>query len=473
MGNHEDFNIQAVIISHQVYKASLQQLYPDWTPAMLDKQAQIATAEAYQNQVRSYFAERHGIKISHVDQSYKIIDRDLVDPYFGKFQSMIDHATTDIERNELEGFRNRVFTALPGEEIRVLDTSGLGLGKGIRYFDTYEKGEDGIIRHKERVDFAEDGKDFTYEEAKEFLFNLDLPNTQPLFEQFQPQPITEIQLTESIPEYQTEIALPAVVPAEKTSQSETQLSLPATTNFWFEAAAVPTAVPPNIVETPAPVFEIPSGSHLEDPIELVASNLTVKETPTRLDLVGPEQTELIVEREPEQVPAKTVFAGPKTAEPEAAVSVNFSHSEPPIKTSGSDLEILTRIVLVGRDTVKSDAPPKKEAKKIVTRLLSDTIEPSKTVFVGPWPEIVVYQQVKPRGVVLPPEWGIKLELLNDKEIPIWPPNFDDFENNDALVLVVVTTFFLIANTVWQRRARTFFDDRGSGELQPRVATALS
>ena len=77
--------------------------------------------------------------------------------------------------------------------------------------------------------------------------------------------------------------------------------------------------------------------------------------------------------------------------------------------------------------------------------------------------IPVGQRQEIRRVTLaePPLLQVKLEPVNDKEIPFWQPVFDDFASNDALVLVVVTTFFLIVNTVWVRTDNVFLNHRGS------------
>ena len=89
--------------------------------------------------------------------------------------------------------------------------------------------------------------------------------------------------------------------------------------------------------------------------------------------------------------------------------------------------------------------------------------------------IPVGQRQEIRRVILaePPLLQVKLEPVNDKEIPFWQPVFDDFASNDALVLVVVTTFFLIVNTVWVRTDNVFLNHRGSAEPRRRVAAALS
>ncbi len=234
-----------------------------------------------------------------------------------------------------------------------------------------------------------------------------------------------------------------------------------------------------------PAIKTPSGSHLEGPIELVELKPTVKEVSSRLDFVGTDHVEPVVERGPEQVPTKTVFVAPRTIEQVIREKeTQILHIVVPQRHDGltkisvaidvPESKAPSRMNPVGLKTTESKAVVsvvKKGAKKVVTRLHIDTISAQTVVFKRVPARIIPAGQKSES--FLPPEWQVKLEPLNDKEIPFWQPSLDSFANDDALIFIVVTTFFLIANTTWRRRAQTFVDVRGSGEPQLRAAVAFS
>lgn len=167
MAGHEVFDQVAEVSSYNSHKQVLISDHPDWLPEQIEQQALIDfNTQMLPNQVRTYFAEKNGDLIGRVEQKYRIVEGRLVDDFYGKFQKMIDHATSDEEKITLEAFEAAAVQAKPGEIIRVLDTSALGRGEGIKYADTFEKTEEGLVVHKERIDLTGEGEDLSLNEAK-------------------------------------------------------------------------------------------------------------------------------------------------------------------------------------------------------------------------------------------------------------------------------------------------------------------
>ena len=174
MPNHEVFNQQAEVNSFQAHKLQLVAEHADWTQNQIDKQALVDfNTMMFPNQARTYLSEKRGDKLSQVKQQYRVIEGRLVDPFYGPFQKMIDNAATEQEKESLINFERSAVTALPGEVIYAFDTSGLGVGKGIKYMDTYEKNEQGEIVHKERIDLVGNERDLTLEEANVLWSEID------------------------------------------------------------------------------------------------------------------------------------------------------------------------------------------------------------------------------------------------------------------------------------------------------------
>lgn len=480
-----DFEPAKDIDAFAAYKDRLKTENPDWSPDFLHKQALIVfNEEMYPLQVRSFFGEKNGDSGTSTGQIFQIMNGRLVNQHYDFFK-MIDHATSEEEKNSMREFQDKAVAAKTGEKIYVLDLSALGKGGGVKYLDVYEKESESLIRHKERVDLAGDGKDLSYVEAKEFLVKLDTPDVQPLVGQFQAGP--EIQFTEpTTSESLVPITSFAAKPAETVLKPEIRLSIPATTDFWFE---VMTAAAPTITETQAPEYVIENTSGSEP--EVLEIQETDEIVPTRTDPVGLSETKRVASASinPEGKPKISVSRKLPAETPTRTVPVGVQEVELP---SGFHLENPKTAELVPTKTVYIVVPKREDQptgtvlvgrkqEQGVSKVPQDhpgirgasgvTIKPTRSHLEGR----VLYQRKESREIVsrlhggteaiLPPLWQVKLEPLNDKEIPIWPRGrggFDYLENNDALVLVVVTTFFLIANTTWVQRDDVFLDFRGSG-----------
>lgn len=166
MGGHEGFDQAAEAGSFNFRKQTLATNHPDWLPEQVHKQALIDfNTQMFPKQVETYFSEKTGERISHVEQKYEVIDGRLVDPFYGAFQKMIDYATSDEEREILIVFEQEAIRAKPGEIISILDTSALGRDGGVKYLDTFEKDIDGFVKHKDRIDLTGEGKDLSFDEA--------------------------------------------------------------------------------------------------------------------------------------------------------------------------------------------------------------------------------------------------------------------------------------------------------------------
>lgn len=235
MPDHEVFDQQKEVNSFHAHKSRLSIENPKWTEAMVYKQALIDfNTMMYPNQVKSYFSEKKGDRVGYVNQAYRIIDGDLFDPYYGFFQAMIDYETTEIGRASLKNFRQAAISALPGQTIPVLDMSGLGIGRGVKYLDTYVKDENDLIKHKERIDLTGNQRDLTLDEAKAVLGrmteedvwskNVDLPQAWPL--EVIPPMFARGGLTEIVKQLPT-----ALIRAD----ADNNLVFPAV-GFWFMAA---------------------------------------------------------------------------------------------------------------------------------------------------------------------------------------------------------------------------------------------
>lgn len=459
MADHEVFDQQKEVNSFHSHKSRLSIENPEWTEAMVYKQALIDfNTMMYPNQVKSYLREKRGDRVGHVEQAYKIVDNDLFDPYYGFFQAMINYETTEIGRASLENFRQEAISALPGQTIFVLDMSGLGIGKGIKYLDTYVKDEGGLIKHKERIDLTGDQPDLTIEQAQEFLIQPEETSAMLPVEQFQSLP--EIQLTEPTP-----------ILIEQTVEPEKLIPL-VTTGFWFGMATAVVASP-SVIETPAPVFEMPTGFHPEGTIELAESKPIVKEVPTRTDFVG-QPSGMILEAPAVQEPTRRVLVGQKIVEPVSQKTekrvergIEIQTTQPRPKLSAEQTVVFkvtpTRIIPVGPEQIET------VIEKSSTLLYSDRhIKASdmKKVPSGRVPEgkpgknqrEVVYHSALP-PIYKIPQIQFKPDVLNENEIPLWQMSVDPDKD---LNIFMLTMFFLLVNTKWLRLDEGFPIVRGRG-----------
>lgn len=424
MGGHEVFNQAAEVNSFKSYKEQLTQENSDWTPEKVLKQAQIYyNTEALPNQVKSFFAEKRGDKISHVDVIFKIIGDCLYNNFYS-FKKMVDRATPGIARNTLMDFQHAAIVASPGQTVTILDTSGLDIGKGIKYFDTYIKTNDDTLQHLQRYDLTGDQPTLTIDQAKQFLVNLgildgrqliadkdkdslgvlvlpatedisvfneqvetqvdqllatpEIPAIEPI-DAFQPQWITDWGMIESLS--------PVQLPTQEV-QKEKQKPIPATTtDFWFKMA-VAAAATLITTETPMPVF--------------VANKTSL---PTMLDLEGIEDKPVIIFEAPhtavdEKIPARMFLEGLVMDLPAKMMGA----------ISGFDPVVPTRLDLEGKP-VRAD----------------DQIEEKITIFEAPHTEVVqkpiqLKQESKEitsqhsADVIIPFRNGIKPEILEKPEI---------------------------------------------------------
>ncbi len=228
------FKPELDVVSFNSYKARLSDQNPDWSQGKIDKQALVGfNTEMFPRQVEAYFSERRGELISHVEQAYYIVNGRLINHYYD-FQNMIDYATSKEEEESLRFFERAAVEAKPGEKIRVLDMSGIGQGKGIKYLDTYVKESNDLIRHQERMDLTGNQEGLTLDEAKVVLGrmteedvwskNVDLPQAWSL--EVIPPVFTGGGLTEIVKQTPTVLTR---------ADADNNLVFPAV-GFWFMVA---------------------------------------------------------------------------------------------------------------------------------------------------------------------------------------------------------------------------------------------
>src|SRR3989344_3241639 len=134
-----EFNPTADVKAFAAYKEILGVQNPDWSSELLQQQALIVfNEEMFPQQVRSYFAEKNGETGMSTGQVLNIVAGHLVNQHYD-FSQMIDHASSEAEKNSLIGLHDKAVTAGVGEKIRVLDLSAIGKGGGVKYLDVYEK----------------------------------------------------------------------------------------------------------------------------------------------------------------------------------------------------------------------------------------------------------------------------------------------------------------------------------------------
>ncbi|MBU2051856.1 hypothetical protein KKH13_01465, partial [Patescibacteria group bacterium] len=316
-----EFNPTADVAAFAAFKNRLGIANLDWTPEQLQKQALIVfNEEMFPQQVSSYFAELNGETGISTGQSFEVNDGQLVNRHYD-FSKMIDHASSEAEKKSMINFQDKGVAAKPGEKILVLDLSAISKGGGVKYLDIYEKESENLVKHKERIDLTGDQPDLTIEQAQEFLIQPEETSAMLPVEQFQSLP--EIQLTEPTP-----------ILIEQTVEPEKLIPL-VTTGFWFGMATAVVASP-SVIETPAPVFEMPTGFHPEGTIELAESKPIVKEVPTRTDFVGQ--------------PSGMILEAPAVQEPTKIIPLGLDAVEPRVKQETG--VVPTRRVLVGQKIVE-------------------------------------------------------------------------------------------------------------------------
>jgi len=156
----------------------------------------------------------------------------------------------------------------------------------------------------------------------------------------------------------------------------------------------------------------------------------------------------VSKQEPELMPTRTVPVGISKVE----TPVYIVPRRHPSSRGASSNTIKTLAVLIKQTESKQE---EQAGQSVTTRI------------------IPVGQRQEIRRVTLaePPLLQVKLEPLNEKEIPLWQMSLVD--DSQPMITLILAMFFLITNTTWVQADQTFFDDRGSAEPRRRVAAALS
>lgn len=233
------------------------------------------------------------------------------------------------------------------------------------------------------------------------------------------------------------------------------------TSFWWQLIAAQSAV-----------TTMPGESIIDKPAEVLTNELVLpgikKSEPAGTVPAGKKTVILFQES------TRMEFAGQPTKTVFTAKPIEVKREKLPVNPSGTDKPPRKNVTLSSRDrSTKTLLNPRgvtgkeKPVTIIMTKSKIDAVMQDYGGSVAqPYGGIRRQQYKQPAPKI--PAWQVGLEPLNDKEIPFWQPNFADFTNNDALVLVVVTTFFLITNTVWQQPEQTFFNSKEGvdSSLQP-------
>ncbi|MFH1854898.1 MAG: hypothetical protein ABH810_00575, partial [bacterium] len=312
MAGCEVFDQVAEVNSFKNYEARLIQENPNWTFEKVLKQAQIYyNTEALPNQVKSFFAEKRGDKISHVDAIFKIIGDCLYNNFYS-FKKMVDRATPGIARNTLMDFQHAAIIASPGQTITILDTSGLDIGKGIKYFDTYIKTNDDTLQHLQRYDLTGDQPTLTIDQAKQFLVNLGILDGRQLIADKDKDSLGVLVLpaTEDISVFNEQVeaqvdrllATPEIPAIELIDAFQPQWI----TDWGIIESLSSAQLPTQKVQAAATLITT------EIPIPIFVANET--SLPTRLDLVGIEDKPVIIFEAPhtavdEEIPVRMFLEG--------------------------------------------------------------------------------------------------------------------------------------------------------------------
>ncbi len=292
-----------------------------------------------------------------------------------------------------------------------------------------------------------------------------------------------------------------VLPIQAANVTETARPTTTTTGFWFEAMAmaaepmaVDTLIKPelgiNVVEIAMPekaaILEKPASSFASPEKALRADIISIGEkdkVPTKLNLEVEKQVE----------PAKTVFASKKEERRQTSSRVpevkaikrperktvkifETAKIEAPMKTPiGLNLEVKKQAeserTIFERHKKPSGRVPemKKEPRKE-----RKTTKGEKAVFQARMPK-KREAAGKSETISLPPiynipRWFLEPQVFNENEIPVWQIIFADAgDENNAITLLIVTSFFLIANTKWLRSDEV----RGSGNSLVRTVFSAS
>jgi len=191
----------------------------------------------------------------------------------------------------------------PGEIINVLDVSVLSRSGGVKYMDTFEKDEEGLIKYKERVDLIGEREGLSFEEVRLWLEVLKQESIEVLpgfiTEVVELKPIrADIEILED-PSQKLEVTKGAEVTMEAIKPARRVLAGEETLEEW------------QVIELSEPE---------------ITEELNIEVETTRTDLVVNEVVEVPVET------ARRVLAGEETSEKKLMLIKEATGSDPEVLT---------------------------------------------------------------------------------------------------------------------------------------------